>query len=383
MTILAIDGGGIRGIIPGTILADLESQLQQLDGPNSRLADYFDCITGTSTGGLIAAMLTAPSEDNRPLFAAKDINGFYMENGPAIFPQRRSTLVAFMASLMRPKYDGKHLHSKIESMLGNTRMRNTLTNIVIPTFDIQLLHPIIFSTYDAKSMPLKDALLSDVCISTSAAPTYLPPHYFQTSDADGKTREYNLIDGGVVANDPTLIAMTQIVNNIMSKGNENIYPWKQVDCCKFRVVSIGTGSSSDHGLYTAKQSSRWGTIRWLRNKDMVPIVDIFMEASSGVVDIQAATLFQSCEANYLRIQDNSLRGVAATVDVATPENMQELIRIGERMLHQPVSRVDVETGKYVVVPGAGSNAEALARLAKQLSEIRKSKLGRHRASGGE
>jgi patatin-like phospholipase/acyl hydrolase len=61
---------------------------------------------------------------------------------------RRSTLVAFMASLMRPKYDGKYLRNKIKSMLGNTRVRNTLTNIVIPTFDIQLLHPIIFSTYD-------------------------------------------------------------------------------------------------------------------------------------------------------------------------------------------------------------------------------------------
>jgi patatin-like phospholipase/acyl hydrolase len=54
-------------------------------------------------------------------------------------------------------------------------------------------------------MPLKDALLSDVCISTSAAPTYLPAHYFQTSDADGKTREYNLIDGGVAANNPVKV----------------------------------------------------------------------------------------------------------------------------------------------------------------------------------
>lgn len=54
----------------------------------------------------------------------------------------------------------------------------------------------------AKSMPLKNALLSDVCISTSAAPTYLPAHYFQTKEANGKAREYNLIDGGVAANNP-------------------------------------------------------------------------------------------------------------------------------------------------------------------------------------
>lgn len=54
----------------------------------------------------------------------------------------------------------------------------------------------------AKSTPLKNALLSDVCIGTSAAPTYLPAHYFQTEDANGKEREYNLIDGGVAANNP-------------------------------------------------------------------------------------------------------------------------------------------------------------------------------------
>lgn len=182
----------------------------------------------------------------------------------------------------------------------------------------------------------------------------------------------------------TLIAMTEIIKNIMRKCKDKMYPAKQADCCKLRVVSIGTGSSSDHGLYTAKQSSRWGIIKWLRNKGMIPMVDIFMEASSGVVNIQAAMLFQSlhCDANYLRIQDNSLQGAAATLDLATPENMQELIRIGERMLDQPVSRVDVETGKYVIVPGAGSNAEALERLARQLCEesrIRK----HHSSSGGE
>ncbi|KAI4321534.1 hypothetical protein MLD38_034902 [Melastoma candidum] len=47
ITILSIDGGGIRGIIPGTILAFLESELQKLDGEDARLADYFDVISGT------------------------------------------------------------------------------------------------------------------------------------------------------------------------------------------------------------------------------------------------------------------------------------------------------------------------------------------------
>ncbi|PRQ47915.1 putative phospholipase A(2) [Rosa chinensis] len=80
VTVLSIDGGGIRGIIPGTILGFLESKLQDWDGENARIADYFDIIAGTSTGGLVTTMLTAPSKNNRPLYEAKDINNFYLEH---------------------------------------------------------------------------------------------------------------------------------------------------------------------------------------------------------------------------------------------------------------------------------------------------------------
>ena len=89
VTVLSIDGGGVRGIIPGTILAFLEAKLQELDGPDARVADYFDVVAGTSTGGLVTAMLTAPDKEGRPLFAAKDINDFYLRHSPKIFPARR------------------------------------------------------------------------------------------------------------------------------------------------------------------------------------------------------------------------------------------------------------------------------------------------------
>ena len=63
--------------------------VQKLDGEDARLADYFDVISGTSTGGLVTAMLAAPDENNRPVFAAKDIKDSYLNHCPHIFPQSR------------------------------------------------------------------------------------------------------------------------------------------------------------------------------------------------------------------------------------------------------------------------------------------------------
>jgi len=203
VTVLSIDGGGVRGIIPGTILAFLEAKLQELDGPGARVADYFDVVAGTSTGGLVTAMLTAPDKEGRPLFAAKEINDFYLKHSPKIFPAKSGGLLGLVKSVaLGPKYDGKYLRSIVRELLGDTKVSQALQNIVIPTFDIKLLQPTIFSRYDAVKDVSKDALLSDVCIGTSAAPTYLPGHQFETKDKDGKPRAFNLIDGGVAANNP-------------------------------------------------------------------------------------------------------------------------------------------------------------------------------------
>ncbi|KAG8372500.1 hypothetical protein BUALT_Bualt12G0072500 [Buddleja alternifolia] len=78
-----------RGLIPGVILAFLESHLQKLDGKGARLADYFDVIDGTSIPGLVTAMLSTPNDDNRPLFDVKDIKDFYLDHCPKIFPRER------------------------------------------------------------------------------------------------------------------------------------------------------------------------------------------------------------------------------------------------------------------------------------------------------
>jgi len=66
---------------------------------------------------------------------------------------RSSRLAAAMSALRKPRYNGKCLRNLIMSMLGETRVSDTLTNVIIPTFDVRLLQPIIFSTYDVRTPP--------------------------------------------------------------------------------------------------------------------------------------------------------------------------------------------------------------------------------------
>ncbi|XP_004291128.1 PREDICTED: patatin group A-3-like [Fragaria vesca subsp. vesca] len=376
VTVLSIDGGGIRGIIPGTMLSFLESELQKLDGEDARLADYFDVIAGTSTGGLVTAMLTAPDENNRPLFAAKDINDFYLEHCPKMFPQHSTPLIGEAVEMLKavkgPKYNGKYLHDIVKEKLGDVTLNKTLTNVIIPTFDIKRLQPIIFSSYEVKKKDSLNALLSDICIATSAAPTYLPAHHFQTKDCStGEAREFDLIDGGVAANNPALVALSEVTKEI-HQGNPDFFPIKPNEYGRFLVISLGTGSAKCEEKYEATNAGRWGVLGWLTGGGSCPLVDVFTQASSDMVDYHLSTVFQALhsEKNYLRIQDDTLEKTVCSVDIATHENLNNLVKVGEELLKKPVSRVNMETGMFEPAHQS-TNEEALVRVAGILSRERR------------
>ncbi|KAL2236912.1 patatin-like protein 1 [Sesamum indicum] len=375
ITILSIDGGGIRGIIPAKILESLESELQKLDGQDARIADYFDVIAGTSTGGLVTAMLTAPDANNRPLYAAKDIAAFYVKHGPKIFPHKGGvigSLESMVVQLGRPKYKGKYLHKLIRDNLGQTRLHDTLTNVVIPTFDIRNLQPTVFSSYEMKNMPYLDALLSDICIGTSAAPTFFPAHHFTNPDASGKSWDFNLIDGGVAANNPTLVAISEVTKQVL-RNDPDFFPIQPMDYNRLLVISLGTGSAKQERKYTAEMAAKWGLFGWLIQGNNTPILDVFNQASKDMVDYFLCVIFQSLhsEDNYLRIQDDSLTGANASVDVTTKQNLSELAKIGENLLKGPISRVNLLTGNSEPIPNGGTNEDALKKFAKLLSDERK------------
>nr|CAB3491766.1 unnamed protein product [Digitaria exilis] len=434
LTVLSVDGGGIRGLVPATILARLEAFLQEKDGPDARIADYFDVIAGTSTGGLIAAMLSAPGMDKRPLFAAKDINQFYLDNGPKIFPQKGGWIPGFIQNTWDkvrggPKYDGKFLHEKIKSLLKDTKVADTLSNVVLPTFDVKRMQPILFNSFEAEREAHKNARLVDVCIATSAAPTFLPAHGIKTNGSGGEPHQFELVDGGVAANNPTMVAMSLVSREMlrlrkqllgegrdinlvqggavrrqkkgsdtgvtidnsdnptmaamatmiaMEEQNPHLRMSKQHDAQasvykNILVLSVGTGTSKKAHMYTAAECNKWSLLNWLTKDGFNPLIDFFFDASADMVDIHAEVLFEllGVEDHYLRIQTDTLTGDAASVDCATEKNMKDLIKIGNDMLKEKVSRMNIHTGEYEPKDGGSTNEVALKNLAEKLSMERK------------
>eukprot|EP00253_Pinus_taeda_P010802 PITA_10802 len=374
ITVLSIDGGGVRGIIPATILESLERELQELDGKDKRIADYFDVIAGTSTGGLITAMLAAPSDDTnpRPLFTAEEITQFYFDKCPLIFHSPGSSLTG-------PKYSGDALRQIIRQILANKRLGDTLTNVVIPAYDIQLQYPVIFSTFEGNN---NDANLSDVCIGTSAAPTYLPPYHFDTHNS------FDLVDGGVAANNPMLLSINHLTKQAKAYGmpdKESTQYWalsQAVDALESKedilkrclVLSLGTGENKTG--YRATDAAHWGLLGWLDKDGKSPLIDILLQSSSAIVDIQASFIFQGFNLadSYLRIQEPELEFKRIALDLSTPENLQALKAIGIKLLDKRVSRVDIHTGRYEPVDPERTNREELKSFAKKLSDERKKRM---------
>ncbi|XP_022151369.1 patatin-like protein 2 [Momordica charantia] len=368
--VLAIDGGGVRGIIPAVHLAFLESVLQKIDRPDARIADYFDVITGASTGGLLTGMLTAPSKDqpNVPIFSAAELKDFYLRHCPRIFPQTRCRYRCLKRWFLRPKYNGRYLQDLIKKNLTDIKLSDTLTNVVIPTFDIKANQPIIFSSFKAQKDPLLNANLSDICISTSAAPTYFPPYHFKTYNdnvgpAEERMKEFNLIDGGIIANNPTSLGVKEMLESTTSSSSS---PPKRV-----LVISLGTGSSENKAKLDAKRAARWGVFCWLR-----PLINMLLCGGEKMPESWVSFLSHQYEVDYLRIQDYTLSGTVASVDIATDKNLERLVKIGEELLKKPVNKVDLQTGE-VLQTGAQegcaseTNEEALIRFANLLVENRR------------
>jgi hypothetical protein len=193
---LAIDGGGLKGVLPAAFLAEVETRSGQ------RIVDQFDLIAGTSTGGIIALGLAMG-------LSAGEILQFYRERGPAIFGQRAgaaqgvgdwlrravSKVGSRAKQVVRSKYSNRELAQALSDVFGERRLGEAATRLVIPAYDSMTCGPYVFKTaHHPRFKSDYTRRVVDVALATAAAPTFFPAHSFE-----GGT---HIIDGGIWANNP-------------------------------------------------------------------------------------------------------------------------------------------------------------------------------------
>jgi len=207
--ILAIDGGGIRGVIPAKVLTAIETQT------GKKIAELFDLIAGTSTGGILAAGLCVPGPDGKtPKYAAADLLNLYKMHGGAIFSA--SWLRKLTSLFVGAEYSPKPLEGQLLAYMGDARLADAVTRLLITSFDLYAGEAWFFSREKARARGDRNYLLREVARATSAAPTYFPPFKFADAGPDKPV----LVDGGVFANNPALCAWVDEHEDV--KGNSDV-----------------------------------------------------------------------------------------------------------------------------------------------------------------
>lgn len=188
--ILAIDGGGIKGIFPAAVLAHIEADV--LGGRS--VVDCFDMIVGTSTGGILALGLAAGK-------SAQQLLELYMVDGKNVFPPAcwLTRPWRFLRSFLSPRYDDEALTAMLGKVLKDRRFADARTRLCIPAFEGRHGEVFIFKTPHHPDYR-KDGyeLMTTIGKATAAAPTF-----YAALDSGG----YRYVDGGVWANCPAMIGV--------------------------------------------------------------------------------------------------------------------------------------------------------------------------------
>ncbi|MFD0932228.1 CBASS cGAMP-activated phospholipase [Psychroflexus salinarum] len=308
--ILSIDGGGIRGILPGMIMTRLEEKLQNhSNDENTRLADYFDFFAGTSTGGILTLSYVIPDKKGRPLLTAKQSVDLYLDRGNAIFDVNLWQNVNSLFGIADEKYDEHELEKALQDTFKDCWLSDLIKPCIISAFNVTNGKPHFFKQHKSANK-IFNFKVKDVARATSAAPTY-----FEVARVNNQLgTPYPLIDGGVFANNPTMVAYSE-ARNMTFEGKTTRPTAKDM-----MIVSVGTGSQSKS--YKYEDAKNWGQLEWIK-----PVIDIMMSGSSISTDYHLNQIFDTLDEKdktyYYRLEPKVITAENA-MDNATPDNLQRL-----------------------------------------------------------
>ncbi|MBA3664258.1 MAG: patatin-like phospholipase family protein [Bacteroidetes bacterium] len=310
--ILSIDGGGLRGVVPLTILKTIE----QLTG--KPIWKSFDLIAGTSTGGLIATALTIPKNPENKEAGEKylldNILQVYLERGKEIFPPREALVgevFEITDDLFHPKFNEAGIEKVVGDVCGSSRMNDCLTHLMITSYDLSNNVPLFFKTRSSLSNPEQNILMYDVCRATSAGPTYLPAYELNYPNGNENAKRL-CVDGGIFINNPSMGAYSEFLKN----HKEYLLPGESLASTEVFVLSIGTGTYS--GQITSRQAKSKGEIFWASR-----ISDVMMRGVNKTTHYEMNEIMEA--GNYVRL----------TIDIHEEK-------------YAEMSRADKEASEYLI-----------------------------------
>jgi patatin-like phospholipase/acyl hydrolase len=213
--------------------------------------------------------------------------------------------------LFKPKYDGVGKTKFLQSIFGDKLMSDIKKQTYITAYDFIYNQAEIISNSELISENKRKIMyVSDVANASSAAPTYFPPVKLRYTEIDQTKKIKCLIDGGIIANDPSMIAVS------MSLADDHINP----ENAEFsKLLSLGTGTvdqfSHDPDNYM-EQSMNWGQVDWLRNG----LISSLFNGNSDATELQCSALMRG---NYYRV-NNKIKKEISDMDNISQNNIDSL-----------------------------------------------------------
>jgi len=292
--ILSIDGGGIRGIIPALVIADIEKRL------GKPAAEVFDLIVGTSTGGILALALSVADEQGVAKYSAKELWAIYEQRGKEIFQRSFWKGMTSVGGLADEQYADTGLKTVLEDYFGDTQLGDAITNTVVTTYHLHKREAVFLKSWKQshQSIPMREAARA-----TSAAPTYFEPHNMPVGD-----EQWPLIDGGVFINSPAVSAYAE-ARRIFEQESEII------------LLSLGTGELTRKIDYS--EAVDWGKAGWL-----LPLLSCMFDGAADAAHYQMGHFLGD---NYLRFQPKLHKG-NDDMDDTSVANVQALKSLARNMI---------------------------------------------------
>ena len=286
--ILSLDGGGVRGYLSIRILENIENHLNEKEGNEKPLGERFDLIVGTSTGAIIGGLLAIGK-------SARDIRKLYENDIPVIFGKQMRRNIA--SGIIYPKYKTNELVKKANSYFDDLTFKDVKTDLIVTSVDISSMKPRFYkSDFAEKNRGRLDEKLSKAIVASASAPVYFPVA------RNLKHSDY-LIDGGIVANNPSMVGLIDALT--FDRKSKRGTP-KPSNLSDVLLLSIGTGEQTEKP-YDLKPLLNTGGLDWLfqlplgKYEKSTPLIDILMASQAKLIEFQTKTLLEASSGRYRRI----------------------------------------------------------------------------------